>query len=106
MPEETKTLTEVFTDVADAIRAKKGTVASISPLNFATEVSTIQTGITPTGNIAITTTAQVDVTQYATAQVSDANLIADNIKKDVIILGITGTLAGGGDLDTLMNEEF
>lgn len=44
-----------------------------------------------TGKIDITGTAEVDVTNYATAQVVDANLIAENIKKDVTILGVTGT---------------
>lgn len=47
--------------------------------------------ITPTGKIDITGTAEVDVTNYAAAQVVDANLIAENIKKDVTILGVTGT---------------
>lgn len=45
-----------------------------------------------TGKKEITGTAEVDVTAYATAQVVDANLIAGNIKKDVTILGVTGTL--------------
>ena len=45
-----------------------------------------------TGKVNITGTAEVDVTNYATAQVVDANLIAENIKKDVTILGVTGTL--------------
>ena len=45
----------------------------------------------PYGNKSITTNAQVDVAEYATAQVSDANLTAGNIKKDVTILGVTGT---------------
>ena len=44
-----------------------------------------------TGKIDITGTAEVDVTSYAAAQVVDANLIAENIKKDVTILGVTGT---------------
>lgn len=47
--------------------------------------------ITPTGTKTITDTAEVDVTEYAKAQVVDANLIAENIKKDVTILGVTGT---------------
>ena len=47
--------------------------------------------ITPTGTKSITGTAEVDVTNYAAAQVVDANLIAENIKKDVTILGVTGT---------------
>ena len=44
-----------------------------------------------TGKIDITGTAEVDVTNYATAQVVDANLVAENIKKDVTILGVVGT---------------
>ena len=63
-------------------------------------------GPEPTGNINITTTEQVDVSEYATAQVVDANLVAGNIKKDVSILGVTGTLSGGADLDELMQETF
>lgn len=48
--------------------------------------------VEPTGKLAITGTAEVDVAAYATAQVVDENLIAGNIKKDVTILGVTGTL--------------
>ena len=44
-----------------------------------------------TGKVEITGTSEVNVTAYATAQVVDANLIAENIKKDVTILGVTGT---------------
>jgi len=44
-----------------------------------------------TGKVEITGTAEVDVTNYATAQVVDENLVASNIKKDVVILGITGS---------------
>lgn len=52
--------------------------------------------VTPTGNINITSTAQTDVSAYATAQVVDADLVASNIKKDVDILGVVGTYEGGG----------
>lgn len=54
-------------------------------------------GIVPEGNINITDTNVTDVTQYATAQVVDANLVAENIKKDVEILGVMGELEGGGE---------
>ena len=47
--------------------------------------------VSPTGKLTITATAEVDCTNYAAAQVVDANLIAENIKKDVTILGVTGT---------------
>lgn len=61
-------------------------------------INTQDGGITPTGNINITDTNATDVTNYATAQVVDADLVAENIKKDVNILGIIGTFEGGGSL--------
>ena len=45
----------------------------------------------PQGKKEITSTAEVNVGAYATAQVVDENLVAANIKKDVAILGVTGT---------------
>ena len=48
-------------------------------------------GTTPTGTIAITDTSLTDVAEYRYAQVSVENLVAGNIKKDVAILGISGT---------------
>lgn len=44
-----------------------------------------------TGKVNITSTAEVDVTNYAAAQVVDENLVAGNIKKDIVILGVTGS---------------
>lgn len=52
-------------------------------------------GITPTGSINITDTNPTDVTNYATAQVADADLVAENIKKDVNILGVVGSYECG-----------
>ena len=51
-------------------------------------------GTTPTGTINITDTSLTDVAEYRYAQVSDENLVAGNIKKDVEILGITGSYEG------------
>lgn len=69
-----------------------------------TIVNTQDGGITPSGNISITTTQQTDVTNYATAQVVDADLVAANIKKDVNILGVVGSYEGtsGGDFNPLL----
>ena len=66
-------------------------VDGYSPINV-----NVPQGITPTGNINITDTNVTDVTNYATAQVVDADLVAENIKKDINILGIVGTFEGGG----------
>ena len=68
--------------------------------------------VVPEGKLTITSTAEVNVYDYATAQVVDANLIADNIKEDGEILGVTGTYSGGGDFNTAevtiigMNENY
>lgn len=55
-------------------------------------------GITPSGNQDITTLNEYDVSSKATARVSAAErakIISENIKKDVTILGVTGTFDGG-----------
>lgn len=51
-------------------------------------------GMIENGTMAITTTSQVDVMEYAYAQVSDANLTAGNIADGVTILGVTGSYNG------------
>lgn len=48
----------------------------------------------PSGKKTITSTAEVDVTDYATAQVVDEYLVAENVKKNVSILGVTGAYEG------------
>ena len=100
-------LTDFLTDVATAIRTKKGTTGAINPQNFSSEIESIETGITPSGKKTITNTNETDVTNFATAQVVDDNLVASNIKKNVSILGITGTLEEGitptGTLDITTN---
>jgi hypothetical protein len=44
----------------------------------------------PSGKKIIRTTEELNVRDYATAQVYEPNLIPENIKKDVTILGIKG----------------
>lgn len=48
-------------------------------------------GVQPTGKKEITSTEEVNVANYATAQVVDEDLVAGNIKKDVDILGVVGS---------------
>ena len=68
---------------------------------------TLVKGITPSGKKTITSTDETDVTNFATAQVVDSNLVASSIKKNVSILGVTGTLEEGitptGTLDITTN---
>lgn len=61
-------------DIADAIRAKGGTSASLAfPAGFVSAVQAIPTGITPAGTKSITENGTYDVTQYASASVSVPN---------------------------------
>ena len=102
-------INSVFTDIANSIRAKKGTTNTIQPINMAEEINGIPTGITPSGKIEITNTEEINVTNYETAQVVDSNLSAENIKEGVSILGKVGTFKGSGDTaqeDGLVTREI
>ncbi len=74
-----------LTEEAGLLSFSLGSSEEITSFNIVTSG-----GIVPSGNIEITNTAQVDVTEYATAQVYDPNLNAQNIKKNISILGVIG----------------
>ena len=80
--------------IGDAIRAKEGTTEKYSPNTMAQKIT--DDLVKPSGTLQIKSAQQVDVRSYQYAKVTDANLTAGNIKKDVTILGITGTHEGGG----------
>lgn len=102
-PTGTKSITENGSDI-DVTAYAKANVAVPQPTGSITitengedidiaqyATATVNVPNPSTGKLEITGTAEVDVTAYASAQVVDANLIAENIKKDVTILGVTGT---------------
>lgn len=91
--------------------ATKGSVSNhaISVTPSVTNTTGYITGSTKTGTAVtvaaselvsgtknLTNTSSTDVTNYANAQVVDSNLTAGNIKKDVSILGVTGSYEGSG----------
>lgn len=63
-------LTDKLTAVADAIRAKTGSSASLTLSQMVTEISDIQTGITPSGSLSIAANGTYDVTDKAQAVVA------------------------------------
>lgn len=63
-----------MTEVAQAIRAKGGTTEQLAwPDGFKAAVESIETGITPTGSVAISENGTYDVTEKATAVVNVLN---------------------------------
>ena len=78
--------------IGDAIRAKEGTTEKYSPATMAQKIT--DDLVKPSGTFQIKNAQQVDVSSYQYAKVTDANLTAGNIKKDVTILGVTGTHEG------------
>ena len=78
--------------IGDAIRAKEGTTEKYSPNTMAQKIT--DDLVKPSGTLQIKSAQQVDVSSYQYAKVTDVNLTAENIKKDVTILGITGTHEG------------
>ena len=78
--------------IGDAIRAKEGTMETYSPATMAQKIT--DDLVKPSGTLQIKNAQQVDVSSYQYAKVTDDNLAAENIKKDVTILGVTGTHEG------------
>lgn len=59
-----------LTNIANAIRTKTGKSGSLYPSEMDEEITSISTGIIPTGNINISTNGSHDVTNYSTATVN------------------------------------
>lgn len=59
-----------WVEIMNAIRAKDGTTGGILSSEAAAKISAITTGITPSGELAITANNTYDVTKYASAKVN------------------------------------
>lgn len=97
---ETKTATPTTSSQnIDATSGKYMTRVTVSAIQTETKTatpSTSQQTVTPTSGKFLT-----QVTVSAVTSSIDANITAGNIKKDVSILGVTGTYEGGGGGATL-----
>lgn len=104
-------LRDLFSDIADAIRAKTGGAAEIVADDFPTKIDEIVTPIlqsksatpslsvqtiTPTSpNNGLSSVSVGAITKELLATL-DADFVAGNIKKDADLFGLIGTFAGGG----------
>lgn len=103
----------LFAGIANAIRSKDGTSGNIRDLDFDDRIRAIEPAkeeetktVTPnfsSGSEVVTPTTGKVLSQVTINK--DSNLIADNIKKDVTVHGITGTLVSGGGI-SLTNLPF
>ena len=57
-------LTDFLTDLADGIRAKKGTTGTINPQNFRSEIASIQTGTDTSDGTAVAADLRSGKTAY------------------------------------------
>lgn len=105
---DTSNLSNFLGDVADAIRTKKGTTETIPAANFDTEIASINTLkgeeviINPTTSVQVVEPSEgknaiTKATVEAVTSDIDSNIVAENIKSGVTILGVDGTLTAGID---------
>lgn len=93
MPAHT-TLSSLFTDIANAIRAKDGSSATIVADNFPAKILAIPTGITPTGTVQITTNGTHDIAEYDKAEVN-VPTGTQRTASDVTVSGATVSVPAG-----------
>ena len=94
-----------LTAVANAIRSKGNTINQLTfPSGFVNAINNISAAPTATLNVALAMAngnQVIDAEKYKTITITKPDtMVPENIKKDINIGGVTGTLSGMQDIST------
>lgn len=108
---KTNNLTDFLTDLADGIRAKKGTTGAINPQDFRSEIESIETGTDTSDATATEDKVFLDETFYAGGQKKTGTFTIESemSSQDGLISAIRtalqGKASGGGGASTPTQEK-